>query len=390
MTSAFRLLERHGVRETLGVVEAIIVPADDATPALGSDRMRGKPRGNEPWGHVTISIRAVAVPVTESNSRRKPETNSELSDHKTPGARSARTSDTFLMSRLTGFTFVLIVACTPPDEPNATDTGEPSASTLVEGTLLGGTTGQGLNPPSFANLRVEDLGATRAVVRFETDIPTSCEAVFGSSTNDLSTVTTDPDMPDGELALEHAVPLEDLLPGHTYFWRGRVTNAEGEVYVSSVNEFTTAHAVEQGEGVNFALPSSGAKVTGVSSNFGNGANDSTWGIENALDGKMATEWATNGDGNDAWAEIDFGTLRTISDFVFRSRKMSDRTAIVTSVQLTTGETLGPIGPFLTPDPDATYSFPIDPPLSTQIIRIEVLATTGGNTGAKEIQFYGEP
>ena len=47
-----------------------------------------------------------------------------------------------------------------------------------------------------------------------------------------------------------------------------------------------------------------------------------------------------------------------------------------------------MGPFDTPDPDQLYTFTFTSSVTARSARIEAVQTTGGNTGAKEIQFFG--
>lgn len=271
------------------------------------------------------------------------------------------------------------VGCKETDTRSGTEPTE----VQLEGVLVGGASGEDGNADAvyFSELRVEEITSARAVVRFQTSIPTTCEAAFGASGDNLDRRATDPDMPEGEFFLEHQVPLEDLEGGREYYWQARAVTPEGAVYVSSIRTFKT----EPGESTGTPNVALGAMVTGVSSNFGGANDDETWGAAAAIDGLMETEWATDGDGNDAWIELDFGQVRTVSELRFRSRKMSDGTSVTRRFDvLADGQSLGP---FETPDPDETYSFTIEPPVETATLRVELIETTGGNTGAKEVQFF---
>lgn len=66
--------------------------------------------------------------------------------------------------------------------------------------------------------------------------------------------------------------------------------------------------------------------------------------------------------------------------------MADGSSITTQVRLVfgDGETAGP---FATPDPTRLYQFDIEPMRVARTVRLEAVATTGGNTGALEIQFF---
>lgn len=240
-------------------------------------------------------------------------------------------------------------------------------------------------PVEFLNLRVSELEARRALVEFETSIATSCEIEYGLADDALNLRAEDPEMEEGELSIDHQVPLEDLEPETTYFWRGFVVNEAGDEFRSEIQSFTTpAEDGSTPDLVNFAIS---PNVMQVSSNFGGAANDETWGVLNAFDGQMSTEWSTNGDGDDAMVSIDLGAEKTITHFGFRSRKMADGTSIVESVAIRFdgGDALGP---FETPDPDEHYLFEFEEPHAAQIVTIEAVQTTGGNTGAKEIELLG--
>jgi len=156
----------------------------------------------------------------------------------------------------------------------------------------------------FLNLRVEELASTRAVIRFDTSRPTTCEVEWGLSMDAMTTTATDPNMEPGTFAEEHEVPLEDLGPDTMIFFRAKATDPMGDTYYSEVMSFRT----EMGDGdptrVNVALMSMGSSIVDKSSNFSNMADASTWGANNAIDGSMSTEWSSNGDGDDAWVRDD--------------------------------------------------------------------------------------
>lgn len=233
----------------------------------------------------------------------------------------------------------------------------------------------------FIDLRAEDVAATRAVVRFDTSVPTTCEIEYGLAADALTERAEDPSMVGEELSIEHEVPVEDLEPATTYYFRARATDAAGETWFSEVQRFETLEA-EQVEGVNIAVD---AQVVDHSSAFGDSAQ---WAPDNAIDGQMSTEWATMGDGDGSFLVLDLGSVRAIDTFGFRSREMPDGTSIATSVQLVVeddaGETV--LGPFDTPDPAVRYTFALDG-AQMQRVRVEVVTSSGGNVGAREIELY---
>lgn len=245
----------------------------------------------------------------------------------------------------------------------------------------------------FIDVRAQDLGATSATIRFNTSVATTCEVEYGLAADALGQVATDP-MMGGDYVVEHEVTLAGLTPGTTHYYRARGTTPAGETYWSAVHEFATLEVPEIGDAglVNYALSAQGASIRAVSSNFAGAANDETWGAAFAVDGELATEWATDGDGDDAALAVDFSAAREISRFVFRSRKMPDGTSIIASVRLVfeTAADEVVMGPFATPDPEQIYTFDFPAAVVATGVRFTTVATTGGNTGAKEIQFWGSP
>lgn len=181
----------------------------------------------------------------------------------------------------------------------------------------------------------------------------------------------------GSAIREHAVVLRDLKPDTTYRYRLTATDAGGSIYQSTVLELTTEPprpAAPAGD--NVAV---GASVVDVSSEF-----DMAFGAANALDGDLATEWSSAGNGNDAFVTIDFGRRVEITGVAFRTREMADGSAITRSftVSVDGGE---PLGPFSAGDRQAANAATVS--VTGRILRFEVAESTGGNTGAAEIEVY---
>ena len=140
------------------------------------------------------------------------------------------------------------------------------------------------------------------------------------------------------------------------------------------------------KGENVAALDQGGRVIGVSSNFGNAANDSAFGADNALDGDPATEWSSNGDGNNAWIEIELSTETHVTSLGFWTRTMGTSAEIFSLRVITDrGEVYGP---FELDGADSIYYF--DTPFTAKRLRFESVHTSGGNTGALEIEVYGKP
>ncbi|HVU04305.1 MAG TPA: discoidin domain-containing protein [Polyangiaceae bacterium] len=238
----------------------------------------------------------------------------------------------------------------------------------------------------FIALRVENVSATRAVVRFDTSRPATCFVDFGVSPDALDAHATNPDMRDDTLVLVHEVPLEDLVPATTYWFRATATDATGSTHASNVVPFTTTGSTDAASRENVALSSAGTTIAGKSSNYSGAGDDEPFGALKAIDGSMATEWSSDGDGDDAWIELELGQVRSLAAFGFRSRSMSDGTSIVTAVELVLDGTTR-LGPYATDDPERTYVFELPADTTARRARLEVSRSTGGNTGAREIQLF---
>ncbi|PKB72966.1 MAG: hypothetical protein BZY75_04310 [SAR202 cluster bacterium Io17-Chloro-G7] len=139
-------------------------------------------------------------------------------------------------------------------------------------------------------------------------------------------------------------------------------------------------------GENLASPELGARVVGVSSNYGNGDNESSFGAAKAVDGNPATAWSSNGDGSDAWLEIELPSETRVTSLGFWSRTMGTSAEIFSfKVVNENGEV---VGPFVLESSDKIYYFETD--IAGKSLRFEAVDTSGGNTGAMSIEVYGEP
>ena len=139
-------------------------------------------------------------------------------------------------------------------------------------------------------------------------------------------------------------------------------------------------------GPNLALLANGARVSGVSSNFGGESDGSMFGATRAIDGDIRTEWSSNGDGTAAWIEIELPQRTHVHGLGFWTRTMGSSAEIQSFRVITdTGEIFGP---FPIDGPDAIHY--VDTDFVATRLRFESVETTGGNTGAVEIEVYGEP
>ena len=183
---------------------------------------------------------------------------------------------------------------------------------------------------------------------------------------------------------EHDVLLPGAGAGKTYFYRVQGSGSDGTLYQSEIATFTLPEAPEAadataemgGHGDNLA---ESATLVEVSSEF-----SEAWSGENSIDGDLATEWATSGSGDDAFIVIDLGESREVAGVEFLTRSMSDGSAIASEYTVTVddGETFGPF-----PAGDATDNKFSEAQFSGRVIRFDVAASTGGNTGAIEVRVF---
>jgi hypothetical protein len=228
-----------------------------------------------------------------------------------------------------------------------------------------------------------DIGPDTATLLAETNIPVACAVVYGT-TQEYGQIATDTDMAGGGHQDHHPF-LTGLQPDTTYYGRLQGVAPDGTLYRSEEYTFRTPAAKATDVGKNLALPENGAHVVAVGSNYGGGGDDSTFGALNAIDGNAATQWSSDGDGDEAWIELELAEDTRVGRIGFWTRTMGNN-AQIQSFQVTTdrGET---IGPFELTDAAQTYYFDTD--FVARRLRFEVVSSSGGNTGAVEIEIYGQ-
>lgn len=232
-----------------------------------------------------------------------------------------------------------------------------------------------------------DLKSNSVTVLVDTKIPVVCAAAYGTSTQ-YGQIATDSDMAGGAHTNHHPV-LAGLQPDTEYHLRVQGVGPDGTLYRSKDYTFHTPKpetAQGKPEGNNLALTRRGARVTGVSSNYGGGDNNSQFGANHAFDGDPSTQWSSNGDGDKAWVEIELAKRISITSIGFWTRTMGSSAQILSFRVLTDdGKSYGP---FKLDDAGSIHYFPVD--FTAQRLRFEAVQTSGGNTGAVEIEVYGTP
>lgn len=235
---------------------------------------------------------------------------------------------------------------------------------------------------SFGAIEIGDTeveilaGGTAARISVSTDPPTVCAAAFGE-TESLGRIANDPSM-GGTAIREHAVVLRELRPGSTYHYRLTATDAAGTVYQTGLRQFVTTppKSEQRAAAGNVAL---GSTVVEVSSEWG-GAFAAT----SAVDGDLTTEWSSAGDGDGAFLTIDLGRRTAITGVAFRTREMADGSAVTRRFTVTVdGDER--LGPYVAGNRASANAARVS--TTGRVLRFDVATSTGGNTGAVEIEVY---
>lgn len=229
--------------------------------------------------------------------------------------------------------------------------------------------------------QITALTADSAMLTFKASTPLACSVVYGTDSQ-FGAVATDANMNGGALTEHHPI-MTGLKADTDYFYRLQGTAPNGNLYWSDIGSFRTP-AASPVTRVNYAALANGGGIGAVSSNFGSVGNDKTWGANSAIDGSNATAWSSNGDGNNAFIEISLMKATAIKTVEVWSRSMNDGSAKIRSFTITVDS--GQIfGPFVLENTDKAYSFPVT--AITKNVRLNVVDSTGGNTGLIEFGAY---
>ena len=220
---------------------------------------------------------------------------------------------------------------------------------------------------------VQVHGDGTATVHVDTTLDLVCAVAFGT-TEALGFVATDDDMAGGGHANHHPL-LVGLQENTDYFYKLQGIGPDGTLYVGELATFRNGPHIDAAPSSNLAVE---ASVTDVSSEF-----SSQFGAGRAIDGERSTQWSSAGDGDDAYIVIDLGAEADLAGVGFRTREMSDGTSITTSFTVII-DGAAPLGPFASGPGLAVAAFVA----RGQLVRIDVATSTGGNTGAIEIEIYG--
>jgi|GEM_PF-680180 len=230
---------------------------------------------------------------------------------------------------------------------------------------------------------------TYATVAFVSSVPLVCSVVYGTDET-YGQIATDLDMMGGAHT-EHEPLLSGLLADTEYFYRVQGTDAAGNIYVGEPMTFRTpSKTPDLQSAINVAGLAAGASVEAVSSNFGNASNDGLFGANSALDGNAFTSWSSNGDGSDAFFAVRLSKPSLPHAVSIWTRSMLNGTAQISSFILTANagtKTSETFGPFTLPDAQQRYRFDIAPTEIVETLRMDVVSSSGGNTGLVELEVF---
>lgn len=236
------------------------------------------------------------------------------------------------------------------------------------------------------DVEVSNVSATSATVSLVSTRPTLVSIAFGPSRDYGRSVRG----PETSPFSGHRVDLLALEASTEYHAQVMLIDERANVFQSSDLTFATSEASDAANeafGENVALASKGASIREVSSNWRGGGLDSPFGANNAIDGDPTTEWSSDGDGDDAWIEVQLDQAYEVVGVGFWTRTMTSSAQISRFRVLT--DDGRELGTFELPDAKHLYSFDI-PATTTDMLRFEVVESSGGNTGARSIEIYRAP
>jgi hypothetical protein len=168
-----------------------------------------------------------------------------------------------------------------------------------------------------------------------------------------------------------------------YFYKVQGSTADGTLYESELATFVIPVTENDGAGDEDMTRGDNLSLMGTVVETSSEFSD-TWAGTNAIDGDTTTEWATAGDGDDAYIIIDLGSAEDIAGVEFLTRSMADGTATTTEYTVTvdSGDTFGPFPAGNLADTRFTELV-----TTGKIFRFDIVNSTGGNTGAIEIRVF---
>jgi hypothetical protein len=270
----------------------------------------------------------------------------------------------------------------------------PAAALIMMATTLtacgsSASTGKDTTIQPFDDIRASEVtfepdptDPSRHLAHVTTNVPTICAIIWGLDDH-LGRFNNSLSM-NGTGITQHDVILPDVEPGTTYRYLIEAIAADGTLYRSEMSTFTVQTASAATSAAPITPPGDDitgrATVTNASSEY-----SIAFAAANAIDGDPATEWATNGDGDDAFITLDLGSVTDVTGVEFVTRSMADGTATTATYTVTIddGAPLGPFDAATTAHPN-----PVKITATGRVIRFDIASSSGGNVGATEIRIFG--
>ncbi len=267
-------------------------------------------------------------------------------------------------------------APTPPAAaPTSTDM--PTVAPMKPETLVA----QPIEPFLSSPLAVSEVSASSATLQLVTTIDLACVVVFGTD-DGFGRLALDDNM-GASAHRDHRVGMRGLEPDTVYYYRLQGSAPDGTLYASATMTFRTptADAADGPAGVNVAASTRGGSVTAVSSEF-----SAAFGGLHAIDEEPDTEWSSKGDGDAAFITVTLPSVVTVTGFGMWTRTMGS------SAQIRSFEVVNEVGerfgPFELPDASGIHRFAATG--TGQSFTFEVVDSSGGNTGAVEVEVFAQP
>ncbi|MDZ7802033.1 MAG: discoidin domain-containing protein [Trueperaceae bacterium] len=233
-----------------------------------------------------------------------------------------------------------------------------------------------LEPFVEGEIEIGTLQSTHAVLPFTTTLDLACVLVFGTD-DSFGRLALDQNM-GGAAHRDHRIVLSDLEPDTRYRFRLQGSAPDGRLFASRTYSFRTPVAETSDR---FGPRLEDLRVEGVSSQYSD-----AFAAANAVDGDGASEWSSAGDGNEAWIELALPGATELSGVGVWTRTMS-ASARIERFEIRTDDGRR-FGPFELPNADGLHRFEV--PATASSLRLEVLSSTGGNTGLVEFEAYAAP
>ena len=191
------------------------------------------------------------------------------------------------------------------------------------------------------------------------------------------------------MATELARLVQEEVPAGDLSWVSHEFSVRAAESLEHSHEFAFVYAKDGtiAVGERIGLAENGARIAGVSGIFGGGDDHSHWGANNAIDGEPPeTQWSSDGDGKGVWIEIELPSQTHVTSIGFWTRTMGPSAQIYPfQVVVDGGHVYGPLR-----IRDAAIVHYFDSDLTARRLIFEAVETSGGNTGAVEIEVYGYP